>query len=77
MELLSDLHRSGATICMVTDDPRFARRADRPIQLFDGQVDDEESRAAHLADARGVEVRRTESSEIGRCQTTCATRFGC
>src|SRR6059058_4131229 len=25
MELLKDLHRSGATICMVTHDPRYAR----------------------------------------------------
>jgi putative ABC transport system ATP-binding protein len=42
MELLGDLHRSGATICMVTHDPRFARHADRTIQLFDGRVVDEE-----------------------------------
>src|SRR5215469_7936729 len=38
MELLRDLHRSGATICMVTHDPRYARIADRTIQLFDGRV---------------------------------------
>ncbi len=42
MELLGDLHRGGATICMVTHDPRFARRADRTIHLFDGQIVDEE-----------------------------------
>src|SRR5712691_3170967 len=29
MELLRELHREGATICMVTHDPRFARCADR------------------------------------------------
>ena len=29
MELLRDLHREGATICMVTHDPRFARHAER------------------------------------------------
>jgi putative ABC transport system ATP-binding protein len=46
MELLGDLHRSGATICMVTHDPRFARHADRTIQLFDGQIVDEEGHAA-------------------------------
>jgi len=38
MDLLGDLHASGATICMVTHDPRFARRAQRTIQLFDGRI---------------------------------------
>ncbi len=42
MELLRDLHRSGATICMVTHDPRFSRHADRTIHLFDGRVVDED-----------------------------------
>jgi len=38
MELLKNLHREGATICMVTHDPRFARHADRNIHLFDGKI---------------------------------------
>jgi len=38
MELLSELHGDGATICMVTHDPRFAQHADRAIQLFDGRI---------------------------------------
>ena len=38
MELLRDLHRQGATICMVTHDPRYARHADRSIHLFDGLI---------------------------------------
>src|ERR1700731_226307 len=38
MELLRELHREGATICMVTHDPRFARHADRNIHLFDGKI---------------------------------------
>src|SRR5512142_3241945 len=42
MELLSDLHKAGSTICMVTHDPRFARHADRTIHLFDGKIVDEE-----------------------------------
>ena len=42
MGLLSDLHKQGATICMVTHDPRFARHADRAIHLFDGRVVEEE-----------------------------------
>jgi putative ABC transport system ATP-binding protein len=38
MALLRELHREGATICMVTHDPRFAKHADRTIHLFDGRV---------------------------------------
>jgi putative ABC transport system ATP-binding protein len=41
MELLRELHRSGATICMVTHDPRYARHADRGVHLFDGRVVEE------------------------------------
>ena len=38
MDLLKELHASGATICMVTHDPRFAQNADRTVHLFDGRV---------------------------------------
>lgn len=38
MELLADLHRSGATICIVTHDPRYAAHAERTIHLFDGRI---------------------------------------
>jgi len=38
MDLLSELHKSGSTICMVTHDPRYAQRASRTIHLFDGRV---------------------------------------
>jgi putative ABC transport system ATP-binding protein len=41
MNLLRELHREGATICMVTHDPRYADYADRKVQLFDGRVVDE------------------------------------
>jgi putative ABC transport system ATP-binding protein len=41
MDLLRELHREGATICMVTHDPRYARYAERTIHLFDGKVVDE------------------------------------
>jgi putative ABC transport system ATP-binding protein len=41
MKLLQDLHRNGATICMVTHDQRYARHADREIHLFDGRVVEE------------------------------------
>jgi putative ABC transport system ATP-binding protein len=42
MELMRELHRAGATICMVTHDPRYARHADRSIHLFDGRVVEED-----------------------------------
>jgi len=38
MNLLKELHDSGATICMVTHDERFAKHADRTVHLFDGRV---------------------------------------
>ena len=41
MELLRVLHRNGATVCMVTHDPRYAQHADRSIHLFDGRVVEE------------------------------------
>ena len=42
MELLQNLHHEGATICMVTHDPRFAKHAQREVHLFDGKVVAEE-----------------------------------
>src|SRR5207244_672745 len=42
MELLRELHRGGATVCMVTHDPRYAQHADRTVQLFDGRVVEEQ-----------------------------------
>ncbi len=42
MELLSDLHEEGATIGIVTHDPRYADYAERRIQLFDGKIVGEE-----------------------------------
>ena len=41
MNLLSELHKEGATICMVTHDPRYAACADRNILLFDGRIVEE------------------------------------
>jgi len=46
MGLLRELHRAGATICMVTHDPRYARSADRQIHLFDGRVVEERAKVA-------------------------------
>ena len=41
IDLLRQLHREGATICMVTHDPRYASIADRTIHLFDGRIVEE------------------------------------
>jgi len=41
MDLLKELHQSGATICMVTHDARYASHAARHIHLFDGRVVEE------------------------------------
>ena len=49
MDLLRELHRGGATICMVTHDPRYARYADRTIRLFDGRIVEEKT-AAQMAE---------------------------
>ena len=45
MELLRELHRGGATICMVTHDARYAQHADRIVHLFDGLIVEEEAGA--------------------------------
>jgi putative ABC transport system ATP-binding protein len=41
MELMTELHRGGATLCMVTHDPRYSAFADRSIHLFDGRIVEE------------------------------------
>ena len=38
MDLLRELHQNGATICIVTHDPRYAHHAERTIHLFDGRI---------------------------------------
>jgi putative ABC transport system ATP-binding protein len=56
MELLRELHRGGATICMVTHDPRYTAHADREIHLFDGRL---------------VEERRGEAASMGSARRSC------
>jgi len=43
MLLLDELHQGGATICMVTHDPRYADFATTKIFMFDGRIVDEET----------------------------------
>jgi putative ABC transport system ATP-binding protein len=45
MSLLKELHQEGATICMVTHDPRYALHAERAVHLFDGRVVDQDAYA--------------------------------
>jgi putative ABC transport system ATP-binding protein len=45
MELLAELHGQGATICMVTHNPDYARKATRTVHLFDGRIVDDGRRA--------------------------------
>ena len=59
MDLLRELHQQGATICMVTHDPRFTRYAERTIHLFDGRVVEE----THSREAE--EELRESGFEIG------------
>jgi putative ABC transport system ATP-binding protein len=46
MDLLSELHDGGATICMVTHSAEYARRATRTVHLFDGRIVNDLVRAA-------------------------------
>src|SRR5580765_3605370 len=61
MDLLQELHRAGATICMVTHDARYAQHADRIVHLFDGLIVEEEAGA----NRREVEDARRDARENG------------
>ena len=47
MDLLGKLHSEGATICMVTHDPRSAKKAQRNIEILDGQVISDQANIEH------------------------------
>ncbi len=54
--LLNELHDEGATICMVTHDPRYAHVAQRTVHLFDGQIVDEEDAKRSQLEESGFDV---------------------
>ena len=57
MSLLKELHAEGATICMVTHDPRYAHVADRTIHLFDGQVvSEDDAKRSHELEEAGFDM---------------------
>jgi putative ABC transport system ATP-binding protein len=55
MDLMKELHQGGATIVMVTHDPRYAEFAERSVHLFDGQVVEDVTgpKAAQMATEMG------------------------
>jgi len=57
VDLLKELHAEGATICMVTHDPRYAHIADRAVHLFDGQVvSEDDARNAQQLEQAGFDL---------------------
>jgi putative ABC transport system ATP-binding protein len=56
MDLLKELHAEGATICMVTHDPRYAHVADRAVHLFDGQIVSEDDAQKHALESAGFDM---------------------
>ena len=57
IDLLNELHDEGATVCMVTHDPRYAHVAERSVHLFDGQVVDEEDvKKVHELEESGFDI---------------------
>jgi hypothetical protein len=63
MELLKELHGEGATICMITHDPRYAGIADCTVHLVDGRTVQETTTARAEAPS--------SHSEKGRLVTAC------
>jgi putative ABC transport system ATP-binding protein len=61
MQLLSDLHRTGRSVMVVTHDPRMLRFATRAIYLLDGKV---VTREAYEAASRLPEGEGTPSERI-------------
>lgn len=55
IKLLSELHESGSSICMVTHDPRYASYADRQVFMFDGKI---------VNDSKSPIANTTQASEL-------------
>ena len=68
MRLLADLHAEGATICMVTHDPRFAAHAERQIHLFDGKVVAEGELQTLLAQAEAAYRTPGDAAGLGNAE---------
>ena len=78
MELLRDLHRNGATICMVTHDQRYAHHAERTIHLFDGRIVEETQEAPRRSLSRsGVVHREPRTPCVLVLRLTSQVLYGC
>lgn len=60
MELLSELHRSGRTVIVVTHDARMTQFATHTVSLLDGQIVEENAlkQAFELPEAQGTEINQ-------------------
>jgi putative ABC transport system ATP-binding protein len=61
MELLGELHREGATIVMVTHDPRYAEYAQRTVHLLDGRVVDGGVQTVTAGESGGNPMQREKA----------------
>ena len=73
MAMLAELHAGGATICMVTHDPRYADFAERQVFMFDGQIVDEET-LSKLRQGRRAASGRADQQAGGRDAMRSLTR---
>ncbi len=67
MGLMNEIHGGGATICMVTHDPRFEACAQRVVRLFDGMIVNEATNSnssAHGASADRPTDSRHDASGV-------------
>ena len=60
MTLLDLLHKEGTTICMVTHDPRSAKRATRSIDILDGQIIADKNN--HKTNLNHINTHQTEAA---------------
>lgn len=56
MALLQELHEDGATICIVTHDPRYAHMAERTVHLFDGHIVSDDRVQRHSLERAGIDL---------------------
>jgi ABC-type siderophore export system fused ATPase/permease subunit len=66
MDPLKELHAEGATVCMVTQDPRYAEMADRTVHLVDGRIVEE------TVDAQALWRTRVPKANVHRFRQTCS-----
>jgi len=66
MNLMGELHQEGATICMVTHDPRWSSYCERTVNLFDGRVVEDD---ALVMEAASV-ARVTEAQQAAEAPPT-------